>query len=290
MYLKLLIVLVFTANIFGSELQRNYFIEGDQIKISDILKDQPIKEDGVLFTFSSTHYIKRVKSKELLKLLAAHGYTKVNSKYPYIQFSKKSPIDTKSLKEYIISLYRSKYKQISIKSVKISPRTYMEKLPAYTDVEFPQNEYLGNTGILSIKTKEHKQIFFNYEIDASVDVYIAKKDLQRNDELSVLNTTKNSIILKNFRSMPIQKLDENSLQVKHDMQKGELLTQRDVDPLSLIRRGSSVNVVLKNGSIFISFSAKALQDGILGESIFVENEKGKKIKVQVTGKNRATVK
>lgn len=90
--------------------------------------------------------------------------------------------------------------------------------------------------------------------------------------------------------MPLQTIEESTLELKRSMKKGEIITTRDIQPLELIKRDANVNVALQNGSIVISFTARALQDGCIGDTIFVENSKGKKIKVIVTGRNRAKVK
>jgi len=64
---------------------------------------------------------------------------------------------------------------------------------------------------------------------------------------------------------------------------------RDVSELDLVRRGERVNIFINDANIEISFSAKALQNGKLGSIIEVLNQEGKRIKVIVTGKNRAEV-
>lgn len=289
MYKSLVTIFIFVSSLFANDLQRNYFIHGDVVKLSDIVSKVSSENDTILFQLSNSKHIKRIKSKELLKILKTHGYKEFHSKYPYIQFNKISPIDTSEIKQKIHEHYKAKYSSIQIQSISVRPRTYMEKLPKIKSIEFPSREHLSSRGIVGIKTQENKKIFFNYHIKADVSVYRSKKELKRNDELSMINTRKNSIILDKFRAMPIQKIKKAQFQLKHNVKKDSLITVRDVEPLALIRRGTSVNVLLENGSIVITFSARALQDGVLGDKILVENDKGKKIKVIVTGKNKAKV-
>ncbi|QOP41334.1 flagellar basal body P-ring formation chaperone FlgA [Sulfurimonas marina] len=291
MYIKIIFLLLFALQLSALELQRNYFIKEDTIKLSHIIEGVNSSDDRVLFSLSNNKHIKRVTAKKLIGMLKKLGYKDIHSKYPYIQFNKISPIDTTKVKEYVIEHYKEKYKGILVKDVKIYPRTYMDTMPKnYTLVKLRSREHLSNDGIVAIKTDKNKKIFFNYTIQAYVNTFVLRNDLQRDGELSTLNTRKNSIILDKFRAMPVQTIENGTLELKHTMKKGELLTLRDVESLALIRRDSSVNVTLQNGSIVISFSARALQDGRKGDVIFVENDKGKKIKVVVVGKNKAKVK
>ncbi|WP_304543889.1 flagellar basal body P-ring formation chaperone FlgA [Sulfurimonas microaerophilic] len=291
MYIKTIFLLLFALQLSALELQRNYFIKEDDIKLSHIITSVEGSEDRILFSLLNDRHIKRVTAKKLISTLKKLGYKDIHSKYPYIQFNKISPIDTTKIEEYVTEHYKNKYNGILIKEVQVYPRTFMEQMPKnYTLVEMRSREHLSNDGVVAIKTDQNKKIFFNYRIKAYVNIFVLKNDLQRDGELSTLNTIKNSIILDKFRAMPVQTIENGTLELKHTMKKGQLLTLRDVEPLALIKRDSSVNVTLQNGSIVISFSARALQDGRKGDLIFVENDKGKKIKVVVVGKNKAKVK
>lgn len=290
MFIKIITIILLVSNLYSAQLQKNYFVKGDEIKLSTIIEDLPSAKDTVLFTLSNTKHIKRIKAKELIGILKKYGYNELSSSYPYIQFNKISPIDTTKIKNFLIKHYKAKYKEIEIQNVVVSPRVYRESMPKEYHIEIRPREHLKKDGIVAIKTGTNKKIFFNYSIKAFVKVLTLKKDLNRKGELSQLNTTKSSIILDKFQAMPLQTVQNNTLELKHAMKKGELLTIRDVTPLSLVKRGSSVNVFLYDGSIVITFSAKALQNGAKGETIFVENDKGKKIRVIITGKNKAKVK
>ncbi|MFT7859704.1 MAG: flagellar basal body P-ring formation chaperone FlgA [Sulfurimonas sp.] len=287
MFIKILLTLFISINLYSANLQRNYFVQEDTIKLSDIAKEISAKEDRILFRLSNTKHIKRIRAKKLIKILEKHGLKGYVSRYPYIQFNKISPIDTARLRDFLEKHYKSKYKSITIKKMEISPRYYMDKLPKNYTIEIRKKEHLSNEGIVAIESDNHRKYFFNYKLKASLPVLTLRKDCDRNTELSRVNTAKNSIILEKFTAMPLQSIKNGSIELKHKMEKGSLLTERDVEPLTLIRRGELINVTLHNGSILINFSARALQNGTLGDRIFVETNKKKKVKVTVTGKNKA---
>jgi flagella basal body P-ring formation protein FlgA len=90
--------------------------------------------------------------------------------------------------------------------------------------------------------------------------------------------------------MPIQNINKSTIQTKHRLKDGTVLTKRDVIGLFLVKRGSNVNVILNNLNISISFSAKAVQNGRYGDTVSVIRHDGKKLKAVVTGKNTVEIK
>lgn len=291
MHFKLLLLFFLACSLGAGEqiktiyLKSNYFVKDDFVMLSDIIKE-PIK-DSKLYSINPSRHTKRVKAKELLKTLKEHGYTKFISKHNYVQFSKKSPINTEHIKKEIEKEYQKRYSNIEILSIFVEPRAYIEKLPDNYQFEIDDKAYLSNEGICSIKTQENKKIFFNYRLLAKITLYKTKTKLNRGTELSNINTQKNSIMLDKFRAAPIQTLDAHSLEAKHRLKAGVILTKRDVTGLYLVKRGATVIVSLTNGGINISFIAKAVTSGRYGDQIVVLKSDGKKIKVRVSGQNRA---
>ncbi len=288
MPLKILLFLFLSINLFADiYLKSNYYVKDREVMLSSVVKN--VKSDIKLFTIDKSRYSKRVKSKEMLKILKLHGIKEYKSKHAYVQFTLKSPISTAKIKNEIEKFYKEQYKQIKIKNISVEPRSYMEVLPNSYETVLKSKSHLFKNGTLYIKTDENKKIFFNYKIVAEIVVYEAKDEIKRNSELSKFNCKKKSIILDKFRAMPLQKIVKGTMQSKHKIKQGAILTTRDVQGLYLVKRGSNVNVVLNSSNLAISFSAKAQQDGRYGDVITVMKSSGKKIMVRVTGKRRAEV-
>ena len=285
---KSFLVILLSLNLFASNyLNSNYYIDLDTIMLSDIIQDSHKRVE--LYKIPRGRYSLRVKAKEVIKLLKKNGFKDFKSRHSYIQFTKKSPIDTSRIKSRLKQIYKSKYKSINIKKITITPRNYMESLPKFSIVKIQSRAYLSKSGILYIKTENKREIFFNYEILAYLSVYKARKNIKRNMEISLINSLKNSIILDKFNAMPIEVLQKATIEAKHYIKKGTILTKRDVKTLSLVKRGSFVNVSLDSGGISISSSAKSLQNGKYGDTIKVQQNSGKIIRVIVTGKNRVEI-
>ena len=165
----------------------------------------------------------------------------------------------------------------------------MESLPDEYIINIQSKNSLFNYGTLYIKTKQQKKIFFDYTISANVDVYVAKNNIKRGTELSAVNCTKKSIILDRFRATPLQNLKNGAVQTKTSIKLGKVITLRDIRKLSIVKRGSYVTIILDGQGMILSFSAKAQNEGRLGDIITVQKSDGKKLKVRVTGRNMAEV-
>ncbi|WP_373002587.1 flagellar basal body P-ring formation chaperone FlgA [Sulfurimonas sp.] len=285
---KFIFFILLSAMLYANNTLRDtYYITSDDIYISHIIKDAPNNKQ--IYKIELGKYTKRVKSKELIEILKKNGYRGYTSKSRYIKFIKKSPIDTSKIASYIKEYYLKSYDQIDIQSVTVETRGYITSLPKEYAIEINNKNYLSRSGIVNIKTPDNKKIFFNYDIVANIWIYLSRKQIKKDVELSSVNTLKKSIILDRFMSKPIENLNAKSLQGKHHIKEDKIITTRDVEILSVVKKNSYINISLNNQNMSISFSAKALQNGKLGDTITVQKASGKRLKVRVTGKNRAEI-
>jgi len=284
----LLSALAFANNFANMKLQSTYYIDSNEIYISHIIKDAPRNKE--IYKLSEGKYTKRVKSQDLLKVLKENGYRDIVAETSYVKFVKSSPIDTSKIVDYVRLYYQRHYENIEIKDIKIQTRGFIKSLPESYMVEMRGDAYLAKDGILSIKTPKNKKIYFNFIVDAKVFVYVTRETLTRATKLSALNTFKKSIILDRFMAKPIEELDEKPLQSRHHLQKDSIITIRDIEILSMVKRNENINISMDNNNMSITFSAKALQDAKLGDTIMVEKSNGTKLKVVIVGKNRGIIK
>ena len=287
-YLTILLFIFLTLQLNAiTKLKTQYLIEHDYILLSDIINNP--KTDTKLFDITQGKHSKRVKSKILIKVLKENGYTGFTSKHSYVQFSKKSPINSAKIAFFIKEAYQRFYKNIKIIKIEVNPRSYLETMPQKYIVHLQKKAVLSNKGVVSIKTSDNKKIFFNYYIEAKVPILITKSLMQKGDELSNLNIKKSSIILNKFRAPPLQELHSATYEAKHRLKKGYILTTRDVLGLYLVKRGSNVNVIIKDSNMDISYNAKAHTSARYGENVVLIGAHGKRIKAVVVGRNRAEI-
>ncbi|WP_457744008.1 flagellar basal body P-ring formation chaperone FlgA [Sulfurimonas sp.] len=264
-------------------------MKNNTVMLSDIINVNQ-KNDKKLLQIKQNRHSLRIRTKDILNLLKKNGYLNYSKNHnAYIQFTKKSPINKNILQKAIQKFYKNNYKQISINFIELRPVSYLQSLPKNYTIHFQNRAYLSNKAIFYIKTEDRKEIFFNYLIHAKVVVFTPKNKIKKDTQLSNINCKKNSIMLDRFKAMPIQDIGTGKYQAKHTLRPSNVITKRDVSALNLIRRNSMINVFLDRGNMLISFSAKALQNGKLGDTIKVINSNGKKISVLVIGKNKAEV-
>ena len=263
------------------ELQAEYFTPSNDINLSLLTKDR--KNDRVIYTIERNRYLKRVRSKDLLRLLEEHGYRRFRSKRSYITFIKLSNLDLAPLKRKLREYFDKSYEQIEIHSITIIPKTHLTQLPKKFTFKIRSGMLLNSHGTLSIVTLKKRQLFFEYFLDAELPVFRSKKKIERGEILSLRNLSKQTVHFERFRAMPVQNI--NALQAKHHITKGKLLTVRDVEPIDLVRRGDFVSVVLRESALEIDLNAKALQAGGLNDIILIQNRRGKKLRARVVGKN-----
>ncbi len=289
MYLiKAFFLLLLSINLLANhQLKSNYFIPNDYVLLSDIVKNP--QNDQKLYDINKIRHTTRVKAKNLLQKLQKLGYKKFTSKHNYIQFSQKSPINMDKIELYIRKQYQKKYRHILIENVETYPRSFLRTLPKHYSIVLNKKAYLKREGVVYIKTLDHRKIFFDYSLKATVTVLKSRDEIKRGDELSKLNSKKESIILNKFRAMPLQEVQKSTLQAKTKIKKDKVLTKRDVIGLNLVHRGSNINVSIIDQNMDVSFTAKAHQNGRYGQTITVISNSGKKLKVLVTGRNRGEI-
>jgi flagella basal body P-ring formation protein FlgA len=276
-----LIIIVLNAK----ELQKQYFTHSNDINLSIITKDY--QNDKTIYHIDRDRYSLRIRTKNLIDILKQNGYYGYKSKYGYITFIKQSNIDFSKIKEKLKEYYHNNYAQIDIKSIKIIPRTHIKKLPNNYILNIRKRSFLTSNPIFSIKLQNKRQIFFQAFIDAKLFVYKTKKRVKKSTPLNALNLKKVYVKLDRFRAKPIQNID--NIQAKFHLSKNKIITSRDIQKLFLVKRGSMVNVALKDSDLEIDFSARALQGGSIGDTIIIQNKNFKKFRARVIGKNKVEI-
>lgn len=288
MFTKILFLSLTLLNLHASNALKDiYYVESKDITISSIIPEA--KNESKILRIEENRYSLKIKTKDLISMLSKHGYKNLNSKSSYTNFILKSPIDTSYIQQKIIDYYKKEYEEIDIKSVSVEPRGYVTSLPKDFVVNIRNRDFLSNSGIVNIKTTQNKKLFFDYRITANVPVYTSREIIKKEAGISHSNCIKKNILLDSFRAMPLQNIETKSLQAKRHIPKGMILTSRDVEALDVVKRDSTLNVILHQDGMAITFSAKALQDGKVNDIINIQNSSGKILKAKITGSGTAEV-
>ncbi|MDA7816702.1 flagellar basal body P-ring formation chaperone FlgA [Sulfurimonas sp.] len=286
MFIKYFLLLSLPIFLYATNsIKSTYYVDSEYVMLRDVI---PQADSTVtLFKIKEHRHSKKISSKEFVKILDRLGFKDYSYKGKFVRFIKKSPIETSKIMNALKEYYEQMYETIDIRNIEVQPREYMRTLPKEYTIKIKDRDYLQKSGTISIRTSKNKKYFFNYSIDALIDIHVSRKKIKKGSELSNINTSVKKVVLDRFKSKPLQLLEAQKYQAKHHIAKESLITHRDIQELRLIRRDQNVNITLLSERMNITFSAQSLQSGKLNDIIKVQKSNGKILKVRVTGKNRA---
>lgn len=284
----ILFLLLVYLNIFATQhIQKSYYIDSRDINSTLFFKN---KEEITLYKIPKSKHSLRIRKDQLEKLFKQNGFNDFEIDSRYVYFELNSPIDTTKLKNFLKEHYKNKYASMKINHISIKPRSYMEQLPKSYTIDIRSRSHLANEGVVSIEDDMNRKYFFNYKIDAKVNVLKATKKILRGEEITPYNSKVHTIEFQRFYSIPLQKLYRSEFQAKYHIDKDDLILTRDLKKLDLVKEDTQVSVSLHSDGIAISFSARALQSGKLNDIITIQKRNGRKLKARVVAKQRVEIK
>ena len=268
-------------------LQENYETKGRDIYASDISKD--IEEDFLLFSYDDDKHMLRTNAEKMIAIFKAHGIQITKSDVKYINFREKSRIDIDQITDALKKEFLNKYPTLKIKSLRVYPRSYLTKLPKVFSLSLQKQTLYKNYSTFSIITPDHKMIFFDYILDADLDVIVTTRAIKRHEKISFNNTKNKTIKFLSFRADPLSDISNHQYQSKFALESEDILTQNDIEYLSIVRRDEHVNAFIEDGGVSITLDVIAEQDGKEGDVISVRKLDGKKLRAKVVGLKRVDI-
>ncbi len=286
-YILLIFLLTCNTLLAQFELQKEYSFYKNSIMSSDIF---PNVKAFKLFTIAPKKMSYRIKSKELIKKFKKH-HINASSKANIITFKRAFSFDMRPLHVKIKNYYKTHYKTITIHSLHVRPKSYIEALPDSYTIHIPPKNFHRNEGTFYIKTPRKKKLFFTYTLEATLTVIVTKNTLARKENITPFNTQIKTIKFRTFKSPPLSKITATDhLCANIRLKKGRIVKQRDVKSIPLIKRNQNVTAVVQTGSLYVELSATAQNDGGLYDMIMIKKSNGEKLKAKVIGANRVEIK
>lgn len=274
----LIILLFYFSSLYAVALQRNYMTNSHIIYASDIIPN--INKNFILTKYNEGNYKITIMANKIIKLFDKHGY-KLSSNIGYITFTQRSPIDMHKIFDKLKISFLQKYPNLDIISLKLSPISYMKKLPKLYTVMIPKYALVNDYSTIYIMTPEHREFFFNFTLNAKMNLFVAFKKISRHTKLTAMNTRTKFVNFRNFQGSPITSITNHIYQSKFTIQSGQIILKRDVEPMSLVRRGEMVTATVIDGGVSITFSAKALQSGRKGDIISILRNDSKQLRAVI---------
>jgi flagella basal body P-ring formation protein FlgA len=143
-------------------------------------------------------------------------------------------------------------------------------------------EYINDTKV--------RKIFYKYQLDAKIALYLANHDLKRGDILDISDVEYKEINFDRIRYEPIDKsyLYGNYL-LKRDINQEEIITRKDLKIKPDIKRGQTLDASLYSEGLVVHFSVKAMQNGRIGDLIRVSKDHKKIFKAKIISSSRVEI-
>ena len=129
----------------------------------------------------------------------------------------------------------------------------------------------GNFEVHIRHNERNKKVFFNFQIDATIDSLNAVGSIKSGEIIDKNNTTITPIPLTKNLSLPVGADILGQYEAKSFISGGSSIVASKITPKIIVRKGDILSVDYQNGDISITFSVKAMQDGAINQSIRAQN-------------------
>lgn len=285
MYLQLLILLsLFFATAQCDTLKQVYTFKEPTIYSSDLVRGCPKRFEILQIPDGKSTY--RINAQVIAKTYELNGCSVDVGKVRYVNFTKESALDVTPLKQQLTDVFISAYPTMSIQTINVFPRGFIESIPQNSKAVFDRDITDRNDGTFYVLDKSGVRRYFDFSLEASLAVLHSSQKINRNDILSSTNSSLKIIPFTQFRGKPISNLSNDRQRFRRTLRDNIPIVDRYLEPLPIVLKGSKVSVQVQNGRVIVEFIATATQEGALYDIITIEKSDKKRAKAKVIGENR----
>lgn len=151
-----------------------------------------------------------------------------------------------------------------------------------TKVELPRGyTFFGKESVLVklfVDGKEYKSVWAKTLIRLYTDMVLASRPILRNELIKGEDLKVERRLVVSIPRGVFDDIDEiKGMRAKRKIRKDAVINQSDITLPELFKRGSMVSILLKKGGLAISAKGKAMEKGVKGKVIKVENINSKKV-------------
>ncbi len=129
----------------------------------------------------------------------------------------------------------------------------------------------GNFEVQIRHNERTKKVFFNFQINATIDSLNAVGSIKSGEVIDKNNTTITPIPLTKNLSLPVSAEILGQYEAKSFISGGSSIVASKITPKIIVRKGDILSVDYQNSDININFSVRAMQDGAINQSIRAQN-------------------
>ncbi len=147
----------------------------------------------------------------------------------------------------------------------------------------------GTFSVLYAKANKKKKRFFKFTLDASLGVLFSSRYIKKNQTIDTYNTTYKEIKFQTFPAMPIDQSYFQDYESKRTIKEGKILTKNDLRHIVDVKRGTLLDATLYDGNVQLTFKAKSIEEGNIGDIIKVKRGLYKKMRAIITSKQSVDI-
>lgn len=129
----------------------------------------------------------------------------------------------------------------------------------------------GNFEVHIRHNERSKKVFFNFQINATIDSLNAVGSIKSGEIIDKNNTTITPIPLTKNLSLPVSAEILGQYEAKSFISGGSSIVASKITPKIIVRKGDILSVDFRDSDISINFSVRAMQDGAINQSIRAQN-------------------
>lgn len=275
-------------------LKDTYEFESRDIYSNDLVDNPPVIFKVVTIPSGSSIY--KVYSKNIIEAFNKRGIEITPVSFSTVTFVKKLSYNDQAIESKIHDAFLKHYApyEIKINAVRLKPTSNTD-LSNYMlqEIELTERDLEDSSGtfrVIFMSLLGHKKsIFFRYDVDATLKVFVAREDINGNEPLSPSMYKESRLALAEVRGDPAQSGDLVGAYSKSYIKEGKVITKNFIKKLPDIKRGDRIVVTDKTSGFSVQSIAEALDNGSKGDVIRVKLSNGKAANVIITGKNQAEV-
>lgn len=272
-------------------LKEHYAISSESITSKDLFPQAPY----FLITSFGENFELRIKTSELERLFESRGYP-IKSNKKEVSFVYQIPWNDQKIRQKITSIFNQLYNPYKpkIQAIHLKPAIPMTNRPIQLlDIKLDEKSLKKNRFVVMIEVQEgDKKALkpFYCEIVASLEVYVAKRDLRAGEDLDLHNVILKRIDFSSIHAFIADKDEILNSSLRSFISKDQILTSSKLKPKILVKRGDLIDVSYKGEGIGIESRLEAMQGGGMHDEIMARNlESKKQIRVKIIGEKRAIV-
>ena len=188
-----------------------------------------------------------------------------------------NPALVESIKSAVEKRFLDYYKKynITINNLEVSP-VIERNLAKYSleKIIFDDRDLRKDSGNFEVRIRHNerkKRVFFNFQINATIDSLSAVGSIKSGEVIDKNNTMIAQIPLTKNLALPVSAEILGQYEAKSFIAGGASIVASKITPKIIVRKGDILSVAYKNSDINITFSVRAMQDGAVNQSIRAQN-------------------